>query len=100
MDVAFAITALVSALTIIDPVGMVPVTLAVTSALPPEAQRRTVNRAILVAAAIIFFMAAVGHYVLSYLGITLPAFSIAGGILLLLISIDMLFARPSRAEKT
>jgi len=97
---AFIITALATAFTIIDPIGMVPVTLAVTSSLGPEAQARTVNRAVLVAAAIIFFMALVGQYVLSYLGITLPAFSIAGGILLLLISIDMLFARPSRAKKT
>jgi len=100
MDIAFAITAIATAFTIIDPFGMVPVTLAVTSSLPPDAQRRTINRAVLVAAAIIAFMAIVGRYVLDYLGITLPAFSIAGGILLLLISIDMLFARPSRAKKT
>ena len=100
MDVSFAITALATAFTIIDPVGMVPVTLAVTAQLGVDARRRTVNRAVLVAAFIIFFMALVGQAVLHYLGISLPAFSIAGGILLLLISIDMLFARPSRTKKT
>jgi len=95
VELHFAITAFATALTIIDPVGMVPLTLAVTGSAPPDAQRRMINRAVLVAAAVIFAMALVGRYVLTYLNITLPAFSIAGGILLLLISIDMLFARTS-----
>ena len=98
MDVQFAATAFATAFTIVDPVGMVPSTLAVTAHATPEQRRRISNRAVLVAAAVIVFMAAVGHYFLSYLGITLPAFGIAGGILLLLIAIDMLFARPSRAK--
>ena len=98
MDVNFAATAFATAFTIVDPVGMVPATLAVTAHATPEQRRRITNRAVLVAAAIIVFMAAVGHYFLAYLGITLPAFGIAGGILLLLIAIDMLFARPSRAK--
>jgi len=98
VDVQFAATAFATAFTIVDPVGMVPSTLAVTGHATPEQRRRISNRAVLVAAAVIVFMAAVGHYFLSYLGITLPAFGIAGGILLLLIAIDMLFARPSRAK--
>ena len=100
MDLTFAITALATAFTIIDPVGMVPVTLSVTANMPASARSQTVNRAVLVAAAVIFFMAAAGRYVLVYLGITLPAFFIAGGVLLLLIAIDMLFARPSGAKGT
>lgn len=100
MDLKFTITALATAFTIIDPIGMVPLSLSVTASARPEVRRRTIDRAVLVAAAIIFFMALVGRYVLVYLGITLAAFSIAGGILLLLISIDMLFARPSGVRKT
>lgn len=95
MEVNFAITAFATALTIIDPVGMVPLSLAVTASAPPDARRRMIDRAVIVAAVVIYFMALVGRYVLNYLSITLPAFEIAGGILLLLISIDMLFARPS-----
>jgi len=95
VELHFAITAFATALTIIDPVGMVPLSLAVTASATPDARRRMIDRAVLVAAGVIVFMALVGRYVLTYLSITLPAFSIAGGILLLLISIDMLFARPS-----
>jgi multiple antibiotic resistance protein len=98
VDVQFAITALATAFTILDPVGMVPTTLALTSTLSPTARRHVVNRAVVVAGAIIVFMALVGRYLLQYLGITLPAFAIAGGILLMLIAIDMLFARQSRAK--
>ncbi len=98
MDAHFAVTAFATAFTILDPVGMVPATLALTAHATPDQRRRITNRAVLVAAAIIIFMAAVGRYLLMYLGITLPAFAIAGGILLLLIAIDMLFGRPSRAK--
>lgn len=94
----FAATAFATAFTIVDPVGMVPSTLAVTAHATPEQRRRVADRAVLVAGGIIVFMGMVGHYFLTYLGITLPAFGIAGGILLLLIAIDMLFARPSRAK--
>jgi len=98
VDAHFAVTAFATAFTILDPVGMVPATLALTAHATPDQRRRITNRAVLVAAAIIIFMAAVGRYLLMYLGITLPAFAIAGGILLLLIAIDMLFGRPSRAK--
>jgi multiple antibiotic resistance protein len=98
VDVHFAVTAFATAITILDPVGMVPATLAVTAHATGEQRRHITNRAVLVAAAIIVFMAVVGRYLLQYLGITLPAFAIAGGILLLLIAIDMLFGRPSRAK--
>ena len=98
MELNFAITAFATALTIIDPVGMVPLSLAVTASAPPDARRQMIDRAVIVAAVVIFGMALVGRYLLNYLQITLPAFSIAGGILLLLISIDMLFARPSGAR--
>jgi len=77
---------------------MVPATLAMTAHATSDQRRRITNRAVLVAAAIIVFMAVVGRYLLLYLGITLPAFAIAGGILLLLIAVDMLFGRPSRAK--
>ncbi len=99
MDLRFAVTAFATAFTIIDPIGMIPLTLVATAAVP-ERRRQIVNEAVVVAGAVILVMALVGRPLLGYLGITLPAFTIAGGILLFLIAIDMLFARPTGAKQT
>ncbi len=96
----FAATAFATAFAIVDPIGMIPLTLAVMGRVPTEMQARTVDRAVLVAAAILFVMGILGHVIMRSLGITLPAFMIAGGILLLLISIDMVFARRIGAKQT
>jgi multiple antibiotic resistance protein len=100
MDVQFVATAFATAITIIDPIGMIPMTLAATARDSPQRRNQIVNQAVLVASGVILFMGVVGRIVLDYLGITLPAFLIAGGILLFLIAIDMLFARPTRAKYT
>ncbi len=99
MDLRFAVTAFATAFTIIDPIGMIPLTLVATATVP-ERRRQIVNEAVVVAGAVILVMALVGRPLLNYLGITLPAFTIAGGILLFLIPIDMLFARPTGAKQT
>ncbi len=99
MDLRFAATAFATAITIIDPVGMIPLTIVATSGVR-RSRQRIVNEAVVVAAGVILLMGLVGHAVLAYLGITLPAFTIAGGILLFLIAIDMLFARQSGAKQT
>lgn len=100
MDVRFVATAFATAFTIIDPIGMIPMTLAATARVSPQRRNQIVNEAVLVASAVILVMGVVGRIILNYLGITLPAFMIAGGILLFLIAIDMLFARPTRAKRT
>jgi multiple antibiotic resistance protein len=100
MDLRFAATALATALTIIDPIGMIPMTLSATARMSPERRRRVVDESVLVAAGVILLMGLVGRELLRYLGITLPAFTIAGGVLLFLIAIDMLFARPTGAKRT
>jgi multiple antibiotic resistance protein len=100
MDPRFVATAFATAITIIDPIGMIPMTLAATARVSPARRNKIVDQAVLVAAGIMLFMGVVGRVLLHYLGITLPAFMIAGGILLFLIAIDMLFARPTRAKRT
>ena len=100
MDVRFVATAFATAFTIIDPIGMIPMTLGATARVSPERRNQIVDQAVLVASGVILFMGVVGRVILDYLGITLPAFMIAGGILLFLIAIDMLFARPTRAKRT
>lgn len=100
MDVRFVATAFATAITIIDPIGMIPMTLGATARVSPQRRNQIIDQAVLVAAGIILFMGLVGRALLDYLGITLPAFMIAGGILLFLIAIDMLFARPTGAKRT
>jgi multiple antibiotic resistance protein len=100
MDARFIATAFATAFTIIDPIGMIPMTLAATARMSPGRRNAVVNEAVIVAAGIMLFMGVVGRVLLDYLGVTLPAFMIAGGILLFLIAIDMLFARPTRAKRT
>jgi multiple antibiotic resistance protein len=100
MDVRFVATAFATAFTIIDPLGMIPMTLASTARVSPQRRNQIADQAVIVASGVILFMGVVGRILLDYLGITLPAFMIAGGILLFLIAIDMLFARPTRAKRT
>ncbi len=100
MDWHFGATAFATALTIIDPIGMIPLTVTTTSNCLPAKRARVVDQAIAVAAAVMLMMGIIGPALLRYLGITLPAFGIAGGILLFLIAIDMLFARQTGARAT
>jgi multiple antibiotic resistance protein len=100
MDFRFVATAFATAFTIIDPIGMIPMTLGSTSRMSPQRRNQVIDQAVIVAAGVIVFMGVVGRLILDYLGITLPAFTIAGGILLFLIAIDMLFARPTGAKRT
>lgn len=101
MDITqFAATAFATAFTIIDPIGMIPMTLAATAQSDSAGRSRIVNQAVIVGACVMLFMGLVGRPLLDSLGITLPAFTIAGGILLFLIAIDMLFARQSGVKRT
>lgn len=100
LDWQFAATSFATAITIIDPIGMAPLTLTSTARIPAAKRSAVVDQAVIVAAAVMLAMGLVGPAILAYLGITLPAFTIAGGILLFLIAIDMLFARPTGARRT
>ena len=66
----------------------------------PKERRRLAIKASLIAGGILLFFALFGQAVLGHMGISLPALRTAGGILLLLIAIDMVFARPSGATST
>ncbi len=100
MDARFVATAFATAITIIDPIGMIPMTIGSTARFSTQRRNQIVDQAVIVGAVVILFMGVLGRLILSYLGITLPAFTIAGGALLFLIAIDMLFARPTGAKRT
>src|SRR5512141_2759540 len=91
MPVEFLISALVTLLVVVDPVGLVPTFVALTHDLPVRARRSVALRACLIAAAILAGCALAGDWLLRTLSITLPAFRIAGGLLLFSIASEMVF---------
>ncbi|QBD79158.1 NAAT family transporter [Ktedonosporobacter rubrisoli] len=99
-SLTFTISAFVTFFTIIDPVGLAPIVLGLTSQLDNAQRNSIITRAVLISAVIIAFFAFVGRFLLDRLGIQLYAFNIAGGALLFLVAVDMLFGRQSGARET
>lgn len=97
---AFFAAAVVTIFSVVDPIGVAPLFLALTPALTPAQRLHTMRRAVLVSLVILLAFAAFGRALLQSLGVSVAAFSIAGGILLLLIAVDMLFGRLSRTRET
>lgn len=90
---SFLITSLISLFIIIDPPGNIFPFLALSAAYSPMATRRLAWQACLYAFLILTLVILVGRIILNYLGITIPAFQIAGGLVLFRIAIDMLEGR-------
>jgi multiple antibiotic resistance protein len=95
----FATTAFVSILFLVDPPGTVPAFMALTARYTPERRRRTALVASTVATLTLMCFAAVGNVVFRGLGLTLPAFQIAGGVILFLVALDMIRAQRSTQER-
>jgi multiple antibiotic resistance protein len=100
MPLEFLISALVTLLVVVDPVGLAPTFLAVTDTLSPQQRRQVASRACLIAGAIMIGTALIGDWLLRQLGISLPAFRIAGGLLLFAVAFEMVLGlRLERASK-
>ena len=91
MPAEFLISAFVTLLVVVDPLGLVPAFIAVTHDLPDRARRAVALRACLIAALVLAGSALIGDWLLRTLSITLPAFRIAGGLLLFSIASEMVF---------
>ena len=89
MPLDYLISAAVTLLVVVDPVGLAPTFLSVTSGLPAVARRNVAVRAAVTAGAVLAGAAIIGDWLLRQLGITLPAFRIAGGLLLFSIASEM-----------
>ncbi|CAN5268058.1 MarC family protein [soil metagenome] len=88
----FATTAFVSILFLVDPPGTVPAYLALTGSYTPERRRKTAFTACITATLTLMAFAAVGNLLFHFLGLTLPAFQIAGGLILFVVALDMIRA--------
>lgn len=91
---ALIFNSFVTLLVVVDPLGLAPVFAALTRGSPSGYKREAAVRGTLLGAAILFVFAFIGDGLLAALGIGMPAFRIAGGILLFLTALDMVFGHP------
>lgn len=84
---------------VIDPIGTVPVFIAVTSQYDSKTKNRIALIAFMAAAAVLLFFAVAGEMILTSMKIPLPAFQIAGGIVLFLFALSMIFGESKPEEE-
>jgi multiple antibiotic resistance protein len=91
----FTVTAFVMLIVVINPVAVAPVFAAVTNGMEVTERRSVLKRALLIAFGVALFFLLAGRVMLSYLGVTMHAFAVSGGVLLFLLALPMLFGQRS-----
>jgi multiple antibiotic resistance protein len=94
------VTVFVTFLVVIDPIGVAPIFSALTRGGSDRYRQRMAFKGTFIATLILLFFAFTGDALLRFLGISLAAFRVSGGVLLFLLAIDMVFARPSGLRST
>ena len=97
--VRFSLLALSSIFFLVDPFAALPTFLAITEGADPVRRRRIAGKGALTALIVLGTFAFTGEAIFKLFGITLPAFELAGGIILLLIGLDMLQAKRSATQE-
>jgi multiple antibiotic resistance protein len=97
---SFSLLSLSAVFFVVDPLGVVPVFLAVTRRDSEQKKKEMARRAAITAFCILTVFAVAGTVIFRVLGVTLGAFKVAGGVLLMLTAIDMLRAQPARTRVT
>jgi multiple antibiotic resistance protein len=96
----FALITFTSILFIVDPVALIPTYLAITQGETPEQRRRTAMRACIAAMILLVVFGIAGRLIFRVFGITLPAFRIAGGLILWFVALDMLRGNRTTQESS
>jgi multiple antibiotic resistance protein len=96
----YFLTALTTLMVTVDPPGLAPIFVSLTMGMTPAEQRKVAIRATLIAAGVMIGFAFFGQAVLNALGIGVPAFRIAGGLLLFWISFEMIFELRNRRKSS
>src|SRR3982751_6234144 len=96
----FSLVALSSIFFIVDPLATIPPFLALTAGDPADKRRRMAKQAAWTCFAVLSLFALAGSLIFKVFGITLPAFKIAGGLLLLLVAFEMLQAQSSGTQES
>jgi len=98
--VQFSLIALVSIFFLVDPIAAIPAFLVMTADSDADRRRHMAKRAAWTCFIVLSGFALAGTLIFKVFGITLPAFKIAGGVILMLIGLDMLHARRSKTKET
>lgn len=98
--VSYALVSFGSVFSIVDPFAAVPVFLALTGGQSRSAQAKTALTASLTCFGVLATFGVAGNFIFHFFGITLPAFKIAGGILLFGVGLDMMRARKNETRST
>ncbi len=93
------VTAFVTLFVVVDPIGLVPLFLALTQGMSASMRRTVGIRALIIAAILLTAFGLFGDALLRGIGISMPAFRIAGGVLLFLTALDMLFERRTQRRE-
>jgi multiple antibiotic resistance protein len=99
-DVTLFGSVFVTLFVIMDPPGITPIFLALTSGRPAKVQRRMAWQAASVALGVIAVFGICGQQILDYLHVSVPALRVAGGLLLLLIALDLLTGKAEEPTQT
>jgi len=99
MEMTTIISAFVTLFVVIDPVGLAPIFIALTHDMSSAKRMRTAWTALAIAAGLLTLFGLAGEAILAGIGISLPAFRIAGGVLLFLTALDMLFERRTERRE-
>lgn len=98
-DIAALTTAFVTLFVVIDPIGLTPLFVALTQGMAAAHRRRIAIRALMVGFGLLTLFGLFGEALLQGIGISMPAFRIAGGLLLFLTALDMLFERRTKRRE-
>ena len=98
LDTVLMVEVFVTLFVIMDPVGMIPLFLSLTSGRSAATQRRAAWQAVAVSISVVTAFAFFGKQILSYLHISLPALQAAGGLLLLLVALELLTGKQKAPD--
>ncbi len=98
IDLNFFIYSFIALFVIVDPIMNIPIFIAILEGFSREEFKKTVKRACIVGMLVLIVFTFFGVYIFKYLHIEMASFRIAGGILLLIISLEMLFGRKTKTE--
>jgi multiple antibiotic resistance protein len=100
MDIAFAVYSFTVMFIVVDPIANVPIFLSILEGFSPDSRRYIIRKAVITAVIVLLIFTFTGRFIFEYLGIEMYSFRIAGGILLFIIAVEMLFGRRSKTTSS